>query len=80
MTFEIIVFPGLFFTMATLAAKLIERRRDVLYGPYIRGRKDPLVAGLSAFLAHAWLGFRRSLARSTLKLATVSCFASAIVG
>jgi hypothetical protein len=41
MTIEIIVFPGLVFLAVTLAAKLIERRNDVLYGPYIAGRQHP---------------------------------------
>jgi hypothetical protein len=79
MTFEIIVFPGLVFLAVTLGAKLIERRADVLYGPYIQDRKDPF-AELDARLAQASIGFRRRSARFALKFASLSCFASAIIG
>jgi hypothetical protein len=79
MIFEFIIFPGTIFLGVTLAAKLIERRRDVLYGPYIAGRRDPL-AGLNARLAPAGIGFCRSFARFTLKFATLGCLASAIIG
>ena len=39
MTIEILICPALVFLAVTMIAKLIERRRDVLYGPYIQGRK-----------------------------------------
>jgi hypothetical protein len=32
----------LVFFAATMTVKLIERRRDVLYGPYIQGRRSRL--------------------------------------
>lgn len=79
MIFEFIIFPGAVFLLVTLAAKLIQRRRDVLYGPYIAGGRDPL-AGLIARLAPAGIGFRQSFARFTPKFATLGCFASAIIG
>jgi hypothetical protein len=81
MTIEIIVFPGLVFVAATLAAKLIERRNDVLYGPYIAGRQHPL-ADLRNQLEEmvASIGLRQGLGRVALKLGTVSYFASAIIG
>jgi hypothetical protein len=81
MTIEIIVFPGLVFLAVTLAAKLIERRNDVLYGPFIEGRKHPLAAlrdQLGELVAS--MGLRQSFGRFALKLGTVSYFASAIIG
>ncbi|MGO8912331.1 MAG: hypothetical protein ACLQDM_23800 [Bradyrhizobium sp.] len=81
MTIEIIVFPGLVFLAVTLAAKLIERRNDVLYGPYIAGRKRPF-ADLRDQLeqAVASIGLQQNFGRLALKLGTVSYFASAIIG
>jgi hypothetical protein len=81
MTIEFIVYPGLVFLAVTLAAKLIERQNDVLYGPYIRGRKHAL-ADLRDQLAEAFasIGLRQSFGRFALKFATVSYFASAIIG
>jgi hypothetical protein len=81
MTIEIIVFPGLVFLAVTLGAKLIERRNDVLYGPYIAGRR-PAFAHLRDQLgdAAASIGLRRGFGRFALKLGTVSYFASAIIG
>lgn len=81
MTIEIIVFPGLVFLAVTLAAKLIERRNDVLYGPYIAGRKRPL-ADLRDDFAQvvASIGPKQSFGRFAIKLGTVSLFASAIIG
>jgi hypothetical protein len=81
MTIEIIVFPGLVFLAVTLTVKLIERRSDVLYGPYIQSRKRPLTE-LRDQLADAFasIGLRQSYGRVALKFATVSYFASAIIG
>jgi len=81
MTIEIIIFPGVVFLAVTFAAKLIERRNDVLYGPYIAGRKHPL-ADLRDRLEEviASFGLRQSFARVALKLGTVGYFASAIIG
>jgi len=81
MTIEIIVFPGLVFLAATLAAKFYERRSDVLYGPYIQGRKRPfadLWDQLEAAVASS--GLQRSFGRFAFRLGTVSYFASAIIG
>lgn len=81
MTIEIIVFPGLVFVAATLAARLIERRNDVLYGPYIAGRRHAL-ADLRDQLEHAVasIGLRQGFGRFAVKFGAVSCFASAIIG
>jgi hypothetical protein len=81
MTIEIIAIPGLVFLAATLAAKLIERRSDVLYGPFIQGRKHPY-AELRDQLEEvvASIGLRQGFGRFALKLGTVSYFASAIIG
>ena len=81
MTIEIIVFPGLVFLAATLAAKLYERRGDVLYGPYIQGRTRPF-ADLRDQLevAVASTGLQQSFGRFAFKVGTVSYFASAIIG
>jgi len=81
MTIEILIYPGLVFLAVTLIAKLIERRRDVLYGPYIQGRKtvlaelrDQLEAVMSA------IGVRREYGRLAVRFAPASIFASAIIG
>jgi hypothetical protein len=39
MTINFFVYPVLVFLAVTLTGKLIARRSDVLYGPYIQGRK-----------------------------------------
>jgi hypothetical protein len=81
MTIEILICPGLVFLTVTLIAKLIERQRDVLYGPYIQGRKtalaelrDQLDAVMNA------IGVKREFGRLAVKFASVSIFASAIIG
>ncbi len=79
MIFQFIIFPGAVFLGVTLAGKLIERQRDVLYGPYIAGRRDPF-AGSNARLAQSGIGFPQSFARFTLNFATLGCLASAIIG
>jgi hypothetical protein len=64
-----------------LAAKLIERRNDVLYGPYIQGRKSlsaEMRDRLEAMMAA--IGLRRDFGRLAFKFATVSIFANAIIG
>jgi hypothetical protein len=81
MTIELIAYPGLIFLAVTLAAKLIERRNDVLYGPYIHGRKSvsaEMRDHVEAFMAA--IGLRREFGRIAFKFATVSIFASAIIG
>jgi hypothetical protein len=79
MTIELIVYPA--FLAVALTAKLIERQSDVLYGPYIQGRKtafDTLRDQGDAFLAA--IGLKREYSRLAMKFATVSIFASAIIG
>ena len=81
MTIELIAFPVLVFVAGSLAAKLIERRNDVLYGPYIDGRNNgfaELREQLEATMVS--LGLRQSFGRAALKLGTVGYFASAIIG
>jgi hypothetical protein len=81
MIIELIAYPVLAFLAVTLAAKLIERQSDVLYGPYIQDRKTAaadLRDQLDAFMAA--IGVRREYGRLAVKFATVSIFASAIIG
>ena len=81
MTIEILIYPGLVFLAVTLIAKLIERRRDVLYGPYIQGRKTILAElrdRCDAVMGS--IGLRRDYGRMAVKLTSVSIFASAIIG
>jgi hypothetical protein len=81
MTIEILIYPTLVFLAVALTAKLIERQRDVLYGPYIQGRKTAVAElrdQLDAFMAA--IGVRQEYNRLTMKFATVGIFASAIIG
>jgi hypothetical protein len=81
MTIEFLVYPVLAFLAVTLTAKLIERQSDVLYGPYIQGRKTAVADlrdQLDAFMVA--IGARREYGRLAVKFATVSIFASAIIG
>lgn len=81
MTIEIIAIPGLVFLAATMVAKLFELQNDVLYGPYIEGRKH-FLADIRHALAEIFLpmGLRQGTGRFALKLGTVGFFASAIIG
>jgi hypothetical protein len=81
MTIEILIYPTSVFLAVTLTAKLIERQNDVLYGPYIQGRKTAVADWrdqLDAFLVA--IGAKREYSRLAMKFATVSIFASAIIG
>jgi hypothetical protein len=81
MTIDFLVCPITAFLAVTLAVKLIERQRDVLYGPYIEGRNTALAdlrGQLDAVMAA--IGLRREYGRLAVKFATVSIFASAIIG
>ena len=81
MTIEFFVYPVVVFLAVTLTAKLIERQSDVLYGPYIQGRKTTVADWrdqLDAFMVA--IGAKREYSRLTMKFATVSIFASAIIG
>ena len=81
MTIEILICPVLVFLVATMIAKLIERRRDVLYGPYIQGRKTDLARLREQFEAVTTLiGVKRDYGRVAVKFASASIFASAIIG
>jgi hypothetical protein len=81
MTIEIIAIPGLVFLAATMVAKLFELRNDVLYGPYIEGRKH-FLADIQRAFAESLLpmGLRQGAGRFALKLRTVGFFAPAIIG
>jgi hypothetical protein len=81
MTIEFLIYPVLVFLAVTLTGKLIEREGDVLYGPYILGRKSAsaeLRDQVDAVLEAS--GLRREYGRLAVKFATVSIFASAIIG
>jgi hypothetical protein len=81
MTIEFFIYPVVVFLAVTLIAKLIERQSDVLYGPYIQGRKTAfadLRDQLNAIMAA--IGVRREYSRLAVKCATVSIFASAVIG
>lgn len=81
MTIEFLVYPALVFLAATLIAKLVERQRDVLYGPYIQGRKtafenigEQFEASVNAF------GVRRGCGRMVMTFAPAGLLSSAIIG
>ena len=81
MFIEILVYPALVFIAGTLIAKLIERQRDVLYGAYIQGRKDDFDVLREQFeFVMETFGLQREYGRVAVKFASVSIFASAIVG
>ena len=81
MTIEILVYPALVFLAVTLAAKFIERESDVLYGPYIQGRKTALDEMREQFaVLLGSLGLRREYGRFAVKFAGVGIFASTIIG
>jgi hypothetical protein len=81
MTIEILIYPALVFVVATTAAKLIERQGDVLYGPYIQGRRMAL-SGMREVIEEiiATTGLRRGYSRVAMRFAPVSLLASAIIG
>ena len=79
MTFEIIIFPGSFFVVVPLIAKLIQRRRDVLYSPYIQHRKDPLAKRRMDFRKPDQLS-TEAFPVSPRRLRASVCLACAIVG
>jgi hypothetical protein len=82
MTIDIIAFLGFVFTATSLTARAYERRQDVLYGPYIRGRRRPHAFKIAVRLAtHAIRasGLEQAYARMSWKARDVSCFASAII-
>jgi len=82
MTIEITALIGFAAFIATaLIAKGVERRRDVLYGPYIEGRQVQRRSGGVMHLLTQTIGaLRPSAAQLGWKMRNVSCFASAIIG
>ncbi len=81
MTIEFFVYPIVTFLAVTSIAKLVERQRDVLYGPYIQGRRTAFADLRDQFDAvMTAIGLRREYGRLAVKFATVSIFASAIIG
>jgi hypothetical protein len=78
---DFLVYPSLAFLAAMMTVRLIERQRDVLYGPYIQGRKTAFAAfrdELDALLGV--IGLKREYGRLTVKFAGVGILASAIIG
>jgi hypothetical protein len=82
MTNEIIALIGFAAFIATsLIARAVERGRDVLYGPYIEGRRVQRRSDSAMhLLAQAVGALRPSAAQLGWKMRNVSCFASAIIG
>jgi hypothetical protein len=81
MTIDFLAYPALVFLAVSMTAKLIERQRDVLYGRYILGRKTAVAQfrdELDVFMAA--IGLKREYGRLAVKFASVSIFASAIIG
>ena len=81
MTIEFLSYPALVFIAAMTVAKLIERQSDVLYGPYIEGRR-PASSKMRDLVEEviAATGLRRSYSRAAMRFAPVSLLASAIIG
>jgi hypothetical protein len=82
MTIEIFAFLGFVFTATSLIAKAYERRQDVLYGPYIRGRRRPHPLKIARRLVAQAIrtsGLEQAFAHISWKARDVSCFASAII-
>lgn len=82
MTIEIIALIGFAAFIATsLIAQVVERRRDVLYGPYIEGRRVQRRSDSAMHRLAQTIGvLRPSAAQLGWKMRNVSCFASAIIG
>jgi hypothetical protein len=82
MNIETIALLGFVFIVTSLVAKAHERRLDVLYGPYIRGRRrrHP-VASATHLVADAirTSGLPQHFAQLGWKARHVSSFASAII-
>ncbi len=81
MTIKIIAISGLIFLVTTIVARLLELQSDVLYGPYIAGRKHPFVRFRDEVAETLEsLGLRQGFGRVVLKVGAVGVFASAIIG
>ena len=82
MTIETIAFLGFVFIVTSLIAKVYERRQDVLYGPYIRGRRPRHPSQDAVRLAARAIrtsGLPQHFAQISWKVRHVSSFASAII-
>lgn len=80
MTIELIALPGSILIATAVIAKVYERRRDVLYGPYIEGRDVPRpFRGVMDWLAIEAGNLRQSFARLGWRVRNVSLVASAII-
>ena len=78
---ELLAYPATAFLAVALTAKLVERQRDVLYGPYIWGRKsafDGFREELDASMVAS--GVMSGYRRFAVKFAGISIFASTIIG
>jgi hypothetical protein len=75
MTIEIVAIPGLIFLATTIVARLIELQNDVLYGPYIAGRKHSFVRFryYAAEMLES-LDLRQGFGRAALKVGTIGLF------
>jgi len=81
MPIEILIYPGLVFLGVTMAVRLIERENDVLYGPYIQGRRTAPARMRDLFEELvAATGLRRRYDRTAIRLAAITMCASAIIG
>ena len=82
MTIEISAFiVSVVFVATSLIATRLERRQDVLYGPYIEGRqaRRPLDV-MSDPITQVISGLRPNAVKLSWKMRNVSCLASAIIG
>jgi|tagenome__1003787_1003787.scaffolds.fasta_scaffold19678275_1 hypothetical protein len=82
MTIEISAFiVSVVFVATSLIAKALERRQDVLYGPYIEGQnaRRPF-EGVVDLLEQAGRALRPPVALLTWKMRNASSLASAIIG
>jgi len=82
MTIEISAFiVSVVFVATSLVAKGLERRQDVLYGPYIEGRQTrPLLEGAMDLFVQAGNALRPRATRLSWRMRNVSSLASAIIG
>jgi hypothetical protein len=82
MTIEISAFiVSIVFVATSLVTKGLERRQDVLYGPYIEGRPArPPFQRVVELLAQAVSSLRPNAVQLTWKMRNVSSLASAIIG
>ena len=82
MTIQISAFiVSVVFIATSLIAKALERRQDVLHGPYIEGRQTRRpFDGVAGLLRQAGGILQANAAQLTWKMRNVSSLASAIIG